>query len=152
MKYATFKVTEDAKVNEFLAANGGRIARDGVAFLDGHVCILYEDRDDEQIERDGVVVSIKTFISQQLAQLLGADVDERFWRRLALRAHPKAENNVLEAAGRRENLSIGIGHARQILAEVESGKWPGTIEQAAVLAGTAARKRKADADAEEDDE
>lgn len=125
MRYATFRISETAAINDFLKENSEHLAKDGVAFLDGAICILYDPSTPAELERRLTRESISTFISGRLAELLGADVDERYWRGRSLRADDKAEKRVLEAAQRGENLAAQVRIARDILAEVETGAWRG---------------------------
>lgn len=127
-EYASFKVTQEAEINALLRANAGKIQREGVAFLDGRICILVDNRTPEEIERGILVESIQNFITQKQAQMLGADVDERYYRRQALKGAKNADNAIMEAANRMSDLRTQVSHARAILAEIHGGTWQGLQE------------------------
>lgn len=127
MLYAAFKVTDEKGVNAFLKENKQKIAKDGVAFVDGHICILYEERSPEQTERDLAVDAAQVFINGKISQVIGHEVDARSWRTLALegKGGKNADVEIGIAESKRDNLLINVKHARDIMHEIKNKKFAG---------------------------
>lgn len=123
MKYVSFKVTEVEAINKFLEEQKGKVANDGVAFIDGMVCILYEDRTREQIELDMAIDAAQIFVNTRFSEVLGHDVDVRYWRRQALLAHPKAAKNVVVVEDLKANSLMQLQIAKDILKELQGGEY-----------------------------
>lgn len=124
MKYKSFPISEDEKISVFLEEHKEHIARDSIAFLDGRICIVYDDRTQEELEKASMLASGRATILQWRTEMLGADVDERYWRRQALKGNnKKAENIIIDTADRLSNLRTQIQFARAMLKEIEEGTW-----------------------------
>lgn len=130
MQYASFKITQEKEINQFLKENRQKIAKDGVAFLDGSICILYEERSPGQTERDLAVEATQVFINGKLSEAIGNEVDARGWRSLSLagKGGKDADTQVQIAEAKRDNLLLNVKHAREIMAEIKNKKFEGLTE------------------------
>lgn len=123
MQYATFKVTDIEAINAFLTEKAGKFAEDGITYADGQICVIYENRTDAEIERDLAIAATQVFINTRLSELMGHDIDVRYWRRLNLKGAKGAAQNILNLEEQKENLLIQIGHARNMVTEMRMGTW-----------------------------
>lgn len=123
MKYKTFSIKDDAGINEFLGQHGEHVARDGIAFLDGNICIMYDDRTPAEVEKVGMINSAQAFINKLLAEMAGKDVDIRYWRRLAIKGVPGSDKNIVNLEDHMSNLRTQVQKAREIMKEIEDGTW-----------------------------
>ena len=128
MQYATFKITEEKEINAFLRENKQKIARDGVAFLDGSICILYEERSPGQTERDLAVDAAQLYINTQLSEAMGHELDIRCWRSLKLKNVKNADVEISMAEGKKENCLLKVRAARAVMLDIKNKKLEGLTE------------------------
>lgn len=127
MKYASFDIKEVEQVNNFLEKNSDKIAADGVKYEAGRVCFLYSDIDEAGLEDMSAISSAKAFIGQRISELLGADVDERYWRGLGLKG-VNTGKNVVDTADRKLNIAAQIRYAHDIIDEIRAKTWGGNAK------------------------
>ena len=123
LKYKSFKVDQDEAINDFIKENEQGIAPDSMTFIEGRVCFLYSTASEAEMIRENLISGIKQFIGQRSGELLGKEIDVRYYQSLSLRSTPKAEGMLMDVKSHRDNLVAQIRHARVLLTEVESGSW-----------------------------
>lgn len=124
MKYKSFSIIDDHHINRFLEEYGHQIASNSISYEKGMICFIYSDKSREEIEKQRLLESCSAFINQRMAELMGADVDEKFWRGQALRDNVK-KDKIFEAVERKTNLAAQIRYVREIISEIEAGTYQG---------------------------
>lgn len=124
IKYATFKIDHEKLINNFLEENSDGVPVTGIRYVGDNVCFMYTSPDEKDQSKESLLASIGDFISKKEAELLGLDVDERYWRKLAAKGVKNASANVLTINDQIDNLKIHIELAKEIRKEVIAGTWP----------------------------
>lgn len=124
IRYKSFKVSAEAAINKFLEQHQNGINLNAINYSSGRINFIYSDETDlQKIEKDQLIAVIKRFINERKSEVLGKDLDERYWRGMALKNQPKAQDNAVKFANEKNNLLAQIHYAKQILEEVERDEY-----------------------------
>lgn len=123
MQYASFKIEDEKKINDFLKKNSEKIGSDGVLFSKDRISFIYSDMTKEQEEQKAVEGAIRGFIGQRLSEIMGHEVDENYYRGLSLKGE-KTAGRVVDSANMKMNVFAQVRYARELLKQVQDGTWP----------------------------
>lgn len=123
IRYKSFSISEEKKINEFIKEHAHGIAQDSITFVGEMICFLYTDDEVEEIMKKNLMGSVKQFIAQRSAEILGKEIDVRYFQGLSLKVTPKAEERLMQVSTERDNLCAQLRHAKVLLSEIEKGTW-----------------------------
>ena len=129
IKFESFEVNDTKGINRFLEEYGKGLANDSTAYAEGRICFLYQkDPLPMSTEKEGqkafLLTSLNKYICEREAELIGADLDEQYYRSLSISDGSKDwAKEILEKSNHKRNLLKQLRICGAVREKIKKGTW-----------------------------
>lgn len=125
---STFKIEEVVKVNKFLEGHSDKIISSGTFVFQDRLTFIWTNDSEEEKSKQMLISAMKNGMTEGLSKLAELDVVIAFARSQALMRVPGKEKEVIGLETDKLNLRKHLRYTKDIIGEIEKGKWPEEVK------------------------